>query len=191
MRTLRLCLLSALVICSSTKAFGQYLYYFTFRGVCSQVNSSGAISTTSISDKTLLRDISLAGGVTDLRSVALVYHIGGNGLGDTVDIVNSATGKPLDTVFGLYFGESFGRQAITNTNGKVVRRLDYVYTKQNDHSLGSALITKSTITDKKGTNHVVIQGQIQYVVESTASEPAKICSGTFTATKPLVPTQSP
>ena len=189
MRTLRLCLLSALAICSSTTVFAQYEYYFTFRGVCSQVSSSGNISTTSISDKTLLKDIAQAGGITDLRSVALVYHIGGNGLGDTVDVVNSANGQALDTVFGFYFGEAFGRQAVTNANGNVVRRLDYIYTKQNDHSLGSALVTKSTVTDKKGTNHVVIQGQIQYVVESTASQPAKICSGTFTATKLFVPTQ--
>ncbi|HWI58226.1 MAG TPA: hypothetical protein VNZ22_13430, partial [Bacillota bacterium] len=162
-----------------------------FRGTCSQVNAAGAIVSTPITDRTWLQEVAQKSGITDLRSIALVYHVHGNDLGDTIDVINPANGAVYGTLFGFYFGEDFGRQALTNSTGTQVRRLDYIYTDQNTHSLGAALVNKQYVTDRRGNTRLRVQGQMNYVVTSTDTTPTKICTGTFTSGNPLIFTNAP
>jgi hypothetical protein len=143
-----------------------------------------------VTDKTWLQEAAQAAGNTDLKSLAIVYHIQGSSFGDTIDIIDAKTGVTQDTLFGFYFGEAFGRMALTNATGSTVRRLDYVYTKQNDHSLGDALIIKN-VTTNKNSARITFQGTMNYLVTPTGTAGLKVCNGTFTVGKEMFFTNSP
>src|ERR1700689_3895402 len=53
-------------------------YKFIFYGMAYQTNGTGNIVGTPITDQTLLADRATEGGITDLSTVALAYHIGGD-----------------------------------------------------------------------------------------------------------------
>jgi hypothetical protein len=167
-------LVAACAILSQTQISAPAQGKFIFRGTCVQTNATGGFRTVTITHETLLNEAAQAAGV-DPGTLTLVYHLHGTDFGDTVDIVNSSTGVVVDTLFGFYFGESFGRQAITNAAGNIVKRLDYIYTKQNDHSLGNALVTK-TYSSNRPTR---ISGTMNWVVTPTGTKGTKICNGTF------------
>ena len=164
-------------------AQAQRMFPFIFTGTCMQVNGSGNIVKTTISQRTLLNDAARSAGV-DPAGLMLVYHIHGTDFGDTLDLVNASTGAVLVNVFGFYFGEDFGRQAITNSTGTIVKRLDYLYTQQNSHSLGAALVSK-TLQPKISGMQTQISGTMSWVVESTEASPSKICNGTFSIGREL------
>jgi hypothetical protein len=170
---------------SGRLAMAQTEYPFTFKATCYQTNAQGKIVSSPISDHTILRDLANAVGVTDLSGLAMVYHEKGNAMGDTIDIINPTNGAVLNTVFGFYFGEAYGRIPLTSTNG--ARRLDYVYTSQNTRSLGTALITKNITKDGR----TMIQGQMRYLVTPTATNTLQVCNGTFICGSALSFTNSP
>jgi hypothetical protein len=101
-------------------------------------------------------------------------------------VINRTNGTTLGTIFGLYFGEDFGRMALLSASGKQLKRIEYVYTDQNSHSLGSVLLTDCYFFDANGqTNNTVITEQMQYIILPNASHTnAQVCSGTFTTTRP-------
>ena len=177
-RTIVLLAACALLLQIHISARAQGRFPFIFTGTCTQINASGNIVKVSISQKTLLNDVAHANGV-DPAGLTLVYHIHGTDFGDTVDLINASTGAVIANFVGFYFGEDFGRQAITNSTGTIVKRLDYLYTQQNDHSLGAALVTK-ILQPKISGMQTQISGTMSWVVESTESTPTKICNGTFT-----------
>jgi hypothetical protein len=182
----RVLVLAGAVVCLSMgRVSAQTEYLVTFRGVSYQTNAAGSITTSRFTERNLLQEAAQAGGITDTKSLALVYHVRGNALGDTIDVVDASNGQVLDTLFGFYFGQDFGRMSLTNTNGTQHKRLDYIYTKQNSHSLGSAVVTKSTLTDRKGNARLFIQGQMQYLVTPKGNEGQRICTATFTTGRAL------
>jgi hypothetical protein len=161
-------------------AQAQSLLQVSFHGTYYTTNSSGAITAHPVTEKTWLQEFASQHGISDLSTIAVAYHIGANSLGNTLDIVNTSNGSVLWTLMGFYFGESFGRQALYSADGHQVKRLDYIYTSQNDHSLGSAFITQRYFTDRTGkTSRIAMSGQMQWVVESDASGPTKMYTGTF------------
>jgi len=162
-------------------------FLWSFRGYCYQTNEAGKIVTTPISEKTMLRDRAAAAGLTDLRNMAVVYHVNGSSFGDTVDIVTTTNGTVLDTLFGYYFGEdqNLGRIALTNSTGTEVRRIDYIYTSQNSHSMGATFTTKRYSTNRNGTVHVSISGPMSWIVTPEGTNGQKVCNGTFSIGKPL------
>src|SRR5256885_11817530 len=83
--TKRLVLICAALLLSSFSASSQYK--FLFRGTSYETNASGNIVATPITEQTLLADGAAAKGITDLRTVALVYRVGGDEKGDTVEIL--------------------------------------------------------------------------------------------------------
>jgi hypothetical protein len=167
----------AILFQTQISARAQGMFPFIFSGTSMQINGSGNLVKVTISQRTLLNDVTKAAGV-DPGGLMLVYHIHGTGFGDTVDLINTSTGAVVVNLFGFYFGEDFGRQAITNSTGTIIKRLDYLYTQQNDHSLGAALVTK-TLQPKISGIQTQISGTMNWVVESTASTPTKICNGSF------------
>src|SRR5580700_6740787 len=100
----------------NTQAQSCHEYKFIFSGTAYQTNAEGVIVATHITDHTLLQDRARQGNIGNLSTISLVYHINGNPLGDTIDVISNATGQTLTTEFGFYFGSAsaYGRTSITN-----------------------------------------------------------------------------
>src|SRR5258708_32438536 len=170
----------------SLSALAQAEFQFTFRGLCFQTNGAGKIIAIPTTEKTILQALAAGAGITDLTSLALVYHVQGTAFGDTIDIVNPANGTVLDTVVGFYFGEGFGRMALTNGTGTAVKRLDYIYdTSLNLHSLGAGIVNKNYVTNHDGTVTTKIQGTMKYILTPTGSNSLRVYNGTFRTGKQL------
>ncbi len=170
-------------------AQGNYMFRITLRGTCYQTNANGQVVATPISESSLLQDAAAAGGITDTKTLALVYHVQGSGFGDTIDVVYASNGSVATTLYGLFFGDdtvqSLGRTALTNSPGNEVRRLDYIYTTQNTHSMGACFTTKRYLTDGKGNVRTTIDGEMQWIVNPVGGTGTKVCKARFTTTKPF------
>jgi|ERR1051326_7108806 hypothetical protein len=190
-KRLRVGLCLALMLCAA-KAHGQYLFYVTFRGMSYQTNTAGNIVATPITEQTWLQQAAAAGGV-DPSTLAVVYHVNGNSsFGDTMEVVNSYYGTTYTTLFGLYFGDydggqNLGRTALTNAPYTEVRRVDYIYnTQQSQFALGGSFTTKRFVHNPSGLLSLKVDGELEYLVRPQGTNPAQICAGTFTTTKPFV-----
>jgi hypothetical protein len=174
-----------------------YEYQFIFHGTAYTTNAAGVIVATPITDQTLLADRAHAGGITDLSTVTIAYHINGDPKGDTVEIL-STNGTKLAFEFGLWFGSdpSLGRSALTDGTQTEVRRVDPIYTLENStythsnpDSVGSAFVTKHFLTDTNGNTNSVIEGTISWgVVPQTLPQSTNgtiMCIGNFTLGRPL------
>ena len=155
-------------------------------GSCSTMDSQGRIVATPLNNQTLLQQAARAGGLQDTSGLALAYHLNGNDLGDTIEVINRTNGTTLTTLFGLYFGESFGRQSLLSASHRQMKRIEYIYTTQNDHSLGSALLTDYFFLDNNGnTNAIYVLGQMQYIVTPDGTHTnTQVCTASFTTLKP-------
>ena len=195
---LRTALLLAFGLASASAFAGQsyYDYKFVFQGMAYQTNGAGNIVGTPLTDQTILADMAAQGGITDLNSIAIVYHIGGGASfgGDTIDIITTNNASVLTTAFGLYFGDdpSLGRSALTNAPNNEVRRIDYIYTSNNttytsfnSHSMGAAVVTRRFTTDGSGNQHATIEGTMSWVVNPQSGRSTIICTGNFTLGAPM------
>ncbi len=181
--------LACALVAGVPSAQAQYMYQFLFKGTAYQTNGTGNIVATPITDQTLLQDRASMGGITDLSTVAIVYHIGGDPKGDTVEVVSSSNGQKLAFEFGFWFGDdpTLGRSALTNATQTEVRRVDYLYTLEdstytypNSHSMGSAFVTKRYMTDTSGNVRPTIEGTMQWIVNPQNNRSTIVCVGTFT-----------
>lgn len=171
-----------------SRAQSPFLFQMTFRGSCYQTNATGTMVATPITEMSLVQDAAAAGGV-DWKAFALVYHVQGSGFGDTIDVVDANTGQVAVTLYGLFFGDNanqdLGRTALTNSVGTEVRRLDYIYTSQNSHSMGACFTTKRFQGDGRGNLRTTITGQMSWIVNPVGGAGTKICTATFTTTRPF------
>lgn len=170
--------------------FAQSKFHITFRGTAYQKAPDGNMTPVTITERTLLEEAARDGGVTDLSTLALVYHVNGSSFGDTIDVVNSTNGVPYRTFYGFFFGQdaSLNRTAITNAAGTDVRRIDYIYTSQSSHSMGTGFVSKRYIRDSQGNPRATIDGgQLQWIVLPAKGDSAKMCKATFTTVRPFVP----
>src|ERR1051326_6320077 len=137
-----------LLVGAQLTVFAQYELAISVRGLNCSTNAGRQVLSKPITEQTLLADGAANQGIADLSSVALVYHEQGPGYdstsADSIDLVNASTGAPIFTLFGLFFGDStnLNRVAITNAANTMVKRVDYIYTTQNSHSMGAAFVTK-------------------------------------------------
>jgi len=172
----------------SLQAQSPFLFRLTLRGTCHQTDSSGNIVATPITETSLLQDAAQAGGV-DPKTLAIVYHVQGSSFGDTIDVVDANTGAVATTLYGLFFGDdsvqTLGRTALTNSAATEVRRVDYIYTSQNSHSMGASFTTKRFIVNKNGSVHTTINGQMEWIVNPVGNSSTKVCTATFTTTRPF------
>jgi len=155
-------------------------------GTCFTMDSQGRIVSQTINNQTLLQQAATADGLKDTSGLGLAYHISGNDLGDTIEVINRTNGVTLTTLYGLYFGESFNRQALLSASHRQMKRVEYIYTSQNDHSVGSALLTDYYFLDSNGnTNTTYVLGQMQWIVTTDSSHTnTQVCSASFTTLKP-------
>lgn len=186
-------LLAAAGLVMSASAQQYIEYQFVFRGTAYTTNETGNIVATPITDQTLLADRAAGGGITDLSTVAIVYHINGDPKGDTVEVV-STNGTSLAFEFGFWFGSdsSLGRSALTSGNSNEVRRVDYLYTLENStythsnpDSIGAAFTTKRFLTDTNGNTNPTIEGTMTWGVVPQGTNGTIMCTGHFTLGKPM------
>ena len=172
-----------------------YLYKFIFKGTAYQKEPNGNVVGVPITDQTLLADRAAAGGVNP-NTLAIVYHVGGDVKGDTVEIVSASNGAKQAFQFGFWFGDdrtmSLGRSALTNSALTEFRSVEQVftlenstYTSQNGHGVGTVFLTRRFIRDTNGVLHATIEGPLQWMVAPQGTNSTKICHGTFIATQPL------
>jgi len=195
--------MTALVLPASAQQKSYTEYQFIFNGFEYVTNGTGNIQAIPITDQTLLADRASEGGITNLSTVAIVYHIGGaapmggNPPWDTIDIINATNGSvlPNGTEFGIYFGSDadYGRTAVTNSTATEERRIDYLYsfantgyTASGSDSIGAAFVTKHFLSDGAGNTNTIIEGTIGWdtIPHGTNNAPI-VCTGTFTLGKPL------
>jgi hypothetical protein len=170
-----------------------YEYKFIFSGMAYETNASGKLAATPITDQTLLQDRARLGGITDLSTISIVYHINGNPLGDTVDVISNANGQVLVTEFGLYYGSasSLGRTAVTNATQTQQMRADYIYTSNgstytfdNNDSVGLS-ITSKNIAITNGSTNPVISGSMSWGVAPQGTNGTILCIGNFSLGQPM------
>lgn len=177
-----LTLLPAAALAQPTK------FLLSFKGSCWETNSDGRLVLRQMTEKAWAADYARAAGVSP-SSVAVVYAIKGSEMGDTIQVVDVSNGNVLGNPIGFFFGQDFGRQALHTANGLQTRRLDYIYTSQNSHSLGSALISGRWFVSNGQTNRTVFSGRMQWLVTAEGANSLKVCSGNFVTKKPFVPAQ--
>jgi hypothetical protein len=169
-------------------------YQFIFSGTAYKTNALGNIVGTHITEQTLLADRAKQGNITDLSTISMVYHINGNSLGDTVEVISNATRQTLTTEFGFYFGSdgALGRTAVTNLLQMQERRVDYIYTFDsstytyaNSDSVGAAFTYKDFVKAGSKTN-AIISGTMSW--DAIPTEPNAgpvVCTGTFSLGQPV------
>ncbi len=163
------------------------LYHLSSRASPSTTDPPGRIVSKPINNGTLLKDFAALHNSGKTSGLALAYHIGGNELGDTIDVINSTNGAVVYSLFGLYFGESFGRMELPSASGRQIKRIEYVYTDQNSHSLGSVLLTTYFWFDSNGnTNATAVLGSnMEYLVlPNTLHTNTQVCTASFRAIQP-------
>jgi hypothetical protein len=187
---------AALLLAAGLNATAQsyHEYKFVFSGTAYQTNEAGAIVATHITDQTLLKDRARQGNIANLSTISLVYHIDGNSLGDTVEVISNSTGQTLTTEFGFYFGSDtgLGRIAVANLLQTQQRRVDYIYTfdsstytYSNGDSVGAAFTDRTFVTKGKLTN-AVISGTMSWSVMPTGTNTKPmVCVGTFSLGRPM------
>lgn len=172
-----------LFLFTQAKAPAQYLYVFSFAGTSATTDTNGVIVVTPTDNRTLLHDYAALNGIKDYSWLGLAYHVNGSVdfNGDTIDVINRTNGTVYSTLFGLYFGEAFGRMALLSGSRRQLKRIEYIYTDQNSHSLGSALLTDYYFLDSNGnTNSTYIFGNMQYLVLPNALHTnVAVCTGNF------------
>ncbi len=192
-------LLGALSGLVASPAMAQNEFYVTFRGTFWRTNSLGHLTPNPLSEQDLLLAAAQAWGRTDASGLYLVYHVQGNALGDTIDVVDSSNGSGFYlNYFGFYFGEATqstpDRVALTNSTGTQVRRIDHIYTQTatfytspnpGGHDMGTGFITKRFMNDISGNPRGTIDGEFYWLVLAQNSVGGMMCKGNFTTTRPF------
>lgn len=166
-------------------------FKLVFRGTCVQTNGAGKAVTKNITEATWLKDFARENALPSTKNLGISYHLNADEKGDQIEVINKKTGEVYGNVFGLFFSEAFGRTGLTNSTGTQTKTLQYLYTGQDSHSLGAAVVTKTLSSAK--LKHPKMEGQMQYELLPTETRKSvKICSGNFvTGARYVFKTSSP
>jgi hypothetical protein len=162
----------------------QNLYHIKLTGMSTTTDQDGHFVHQPINNQTLLQEVAKLSNLTNTSWLGLAYHVGGNDLGDTIDVIARTNGAVQRSLFGLYFGEdpTLGRtKRIGNDNH--TKRIEYIYTYQNSHSLGSVVLNDFFSVDGGTTNHSLILGTgMQWLVLPDSIHPkSEVRTGSFIA----------
>ncbi|HLP77399.1 MAG TPA: hypothetical protein VK327_10835 [Candidatus Paceibacterota bacterium] len=161
----------------------QELYQLKFGGKSSSVNSSGDEKTTSISDRTLVRDWSQRAGIPYNKNLVLAFHRNVDSRGDAIEVVDKKTGETVTTVAPLFFPET---AASTTSRGVAERHFAYVYNLyQSDYSRGTAVMNENTSVKNGVTNRFVMTGEMQWYVLPEGTNGLRINWGSLKVGKKL------
>ncbi len=164
----------------------QAKFHLLFNGWCVSNGPAGIFVVRPLNNKTILTQYAQSAGLPNIKNLDLIFHFNASALGDAIEIVDTTTSNVLATPFGLYFGEdqSLGRFAITNSFGSQVRKIQYVYTGQNSHSMGDAIMAEAFYPDQNNnTTNAIVYGLINYLVAPDGTQNPNICNGSFVTRK--------
>jgi hypothetical protein len=173
------------------RSVGQAYWVLKYTGTATGTNGAGKIVTSPMTDKTLVQNCAQHAGLKDTSGLALVLHVNGSSVGDTLEVVNTSDPNLFHCqVSQLAFPESY-----TNSSGTVIKTFSYVYNNDSDifsdpssHSRGSAVITR-TIGSGQGGTRTTLTGKLQFWlgdwIDNAPAPKATLCSGTFTSTGTL------
>src|SRR5215831_12819192 len=72
------------------RSAAQSYWVLKYNGTATSTNSTGKIVTVPMTDKTLVQNCAQQSGLTDTSGLALVLHINGSSVGDTLEVVNTS-----------------------------------------------------------------------------------------------------
>jgi hypothetical protein len=172
----------SLLLLTALSGRAESMLKWSFKGVAYETNASGNVTTTVVTDQTILQEKCTLDGVST-NGLAMVYHLGsGFNYWDSVDIIRLSDGSVVKRdVLGYYFADdaSLGRAAITNATQTENRRLDYIYIDQNNHSMGAAFTTKRVLGTSPNT-HSTFEGPMMWLELPRPPHSTRIYNGTFT-----------
>ena len=160
------------VLLLNLTASAQQRFRLTFQAVCRVNDSSGRVTTARLSSRDLIQRCAAGAGITNSRSLELVYNLGAFFNGDSIEVVNT-NGNLICQPFRLLFGSG-----VTNSDGTLIERLAFVYNDQQSDPVGSATITERTTAGRGGSTRFVLQGKIQFL-DLARPNGLGVCNGTF------------
>ena len=99
-------------------------------------------------------------------------------LGDTVEVINASTGQVLDTYFSLSWRRHRAWEE-SRLKGQQRKKIDYIYTKQNSHSMGAAFVSKKQLSIAKGATRLFIDGRFDWILAPMGDKGIRVYAGTF------------
>ena len=185
-------LLAGALLCA-VPAGAQELLQLKFQATCQTTNDAGQPVKEIVNNQKLIQDYADLNGVTNARSLALVYHVNGDERGDVIQIVDAGDATVLSHVYGLFFPVD-----LPSGDGSQLQRFAYVYNSQQAFSMGSAMLREKILIDRSGATNRVINGNIQFYLNADGSNGLRLCTGTIVAAKrfitnapPVVSTNAP
>ncbi len=186
---------AALWLCHFKAAAQDYKFEMTFSGVCvsNAVSgpNAGKFAASTYNTASILAPYAQANGLR-LQDVALIYHLNSDPEGDTIEVINRTNGVFLGKPFALLFGDDYhgaqnlGRMGLTNSVGTQVRKIHYVYTDQNSHSMGSCLLSEHFDKDANGTvTNGLIMGAMSWIVVPDGTQPMQVYNGSLFTSRML------
>jgi len=134
------------------------LFQFSFHGRCQSLNDQGRLATTRIEEQDLIARCVGTNAVDPTgtnSSFALVYNAGSN----SVQVVNATNGAFVCDVFEFQGG-------ISNTDGRRLERMTFVFAPDQAEAIGSAIINEKI---KHKADRASISGQLQFALATPVS----------------------
>src|SRR5437660_144262 len=100
-----LCAGAMLLACCAPTQAQDMKFLMTFVGNTTSNNASGSLTSVPMTEQAWLNDAARFGGRSSTRSMAVVYHVNADSLGDSIEVIDTKTGEVLNKMFSLYFGE--------------------------------------------------------------------------------------
>jgi len=141
----------------------QDLFQLRFRGTCRLLNSIGRLDTTRITEQDLIAS-SVGAGALLTNDFVLVY----NATSNNVQVVKASDGSFVSDVFQFQGG-------ITNTDGRRLERLTFIFAPNQSEAIGSAIITQRI---RQNAQRATIQGSVQYAFGGTDESGTNFVGGT-------------
>ncbi|HEV2391887.1 MAG TPA: hypothetical protein VG146_05935 [Verrucomicrobiae bacterium] len=174
-------LLAIAAISASTARAEDHKFLLTFTGACVSNAPSGSFAARRVNNQMFVQPYAQANFLPP-DGVALVYHLNSDPRGDSIEVINRTNGAVLGVPLLLYFADdtTLGRMGLTNSVATQIRKIEYVYTSQNSHSMGSCLLNEHLYKDGNGTlTSAVIMGAITWIVVPDGTQPMQVYNGSI------------
>ncbi len=190
-----LTLLAAVSLFGISATAQNYKFEITFNGLCVSNavsgRDAGKFAAGRYTTASILAPYAAANNLS-LKDVALIYHLNSDPEGDSIEVINRANGAVLGKPYSLLFGDDYngpqnlGRMGLTNNFGTQVRKIHYVYTSQNSHSMGACLLSEHFDKDANGTvTNGIITGDMYWIVVPDGTQPMQVYNGSLVSRRLL------
>lgn len=177
--------LALCVVAANGQGTPQEMLQVKFDGVCRGTNDAGDYIRELVNNKSLLRDYAEQNGITNRRSIDLVYLPKGDERGDVIAVVDANTGAVLFHEFALFFSKD-----LPTADGSQISKFAYIFNHQTSDSIGSAML-RELLLDRRGNAIHIITGNLQFFLPPDGTNGLRLCTATVTTGKPFEPKNPP